>query len=310
MRGLRQSVVMMKCTVQNLEVPESLLGELTDSAPLLDIPPQLRKRLAEEGYLFLRGVLDPREVLAARREALERLVEVGEIRDPAIAGIATGESRRAEVPEGLGPFWKSVSEGPALRQVSHGAKLRSIMQTVFGEPPRPQDYIFLRIAPVGRATQLHYDHPFFARGSLRVHTVWIALGDVPVEEGPLTILEGSNRFTDLIEHARAIDYNSKASPRVAASVDPITLARERETRLLTANFKAGDLIVFGMHTMHGSLDNCSPIGRVRVSCDVRYQPAADAIDERYFGPNPGGTTGAGYAELNGAKPLTQEWHTR
>ena len=49
---------------------------------------------------------------------------------------------------------------------------------------------------------------------------------------------------------------------------------------------------------------------MRLSCDVRYQPVAEPIDPRYFGPNPGGTTGAGYGELNGAKPLTQAWHVR
>ena len=51
-------------------------------------------------------------------------------------------------------------------------------------------------------------------------------------------------------------------------------------------------------------------GRVRVSCDVRWQSAAMPLDLRYFGANPGGTTGAGYAELNGAKPLDQPWHVR
>jgi len=47
-----------------------------------------------------------------------------------------------------------------------------------------------------------------------------------------------------------------------------------------------------------------------VSCDVRWQPARLPMDERYAGPNPGGTTGAGYGELNGAKPLNVDWHVR
>ena len=68
--------------------------------------------------------------------------------------------------------------------------------------------------------------------------------------------------------------------------------------------------VFGMYTLHGSLENHSPINRVRLSCDVRWQPAGLPVDERYFGADPGGTTGAGYGELVGAKPLTQEWHVR
>ena len=34
------------------------------------------------------------------------------------------------------------------------------------------------------------------------------------------------------------------------------------------------------------------------------------LDDRYFGPDPKGTTGIGYAELNSAKPLTVPWHMR
>lgn len=249
------------------------------------------------------------EVLAARQEVFQRLVEVGEIRHPAVEGIATGESRRREVRD-LGAFWQSVSEGRALRHVSHGPALHRLMQTVFGEPARPHDYIFLRPGVVERSTRLHYDFPFFARGSNRIHTVWLALGDVPVEEGPLTVLEGSHRYADLIGSVRGIDYESKSSPTVQMLGDTLAFVEERRSRLLTADFQAGDLVVFSMFCMHGSLDNRSPIGRVRLSCDVRWQPAADPIDERYFGPSPRGTTGAGYGELNGAKPLTDPWHTR
>jgi len=65
-----------------------------------------------------------------------------------------------------------------------------------------------------------------------------------------------------------------------------------------------------MNLLHGSLDNQSPVGRTRLSCDVRWQPLADPVDTRYSGPNPPGTTGAGYGELNGAKPLDEPWHQR
>ena len=81
-------------------------------------------------------------------------------------------------------------------------------------------------------------------------------------------------------------------------------------RLLVSPFEAGDLVVFDMFTMHGSLDNHSPEGRVRLSCDVRWQPVSDPVDPRYKGEDPPGTTGAGYGELNGAKPLDVDWHIR
>ena len=89
-----------------------------------------------------------------------------------------------------------------------------------------------------------------------------------------------------------------------------SLHNERNTRLLTTDFTAGDIVVFGMFLLHGALDNVSTENRVRLSCDVRYQSAAAELDSRYFGTNPSGTTGIGYGELVGAKPLTENWHTR
>jgi Phytanoyl-CoA dioxygenase (PhyH) len=298
------------CLIQGRSIPPDLLGPLRESSFANIDTPLLRERLEEDGYLFLRGALNVDDVTAARRRVFERLAEVGEIREPVIDGIFTGTSRRREFAGDLGRFWQSVSEEPRLRVVSHGEQTRRIMSAVLGEPARPHDYLFLRPGVPGRATKLHYDYPFFARGSQRIDTVWTALGDVPVSDGPLVVVEGSHRFDDLIEPIRKIDYESSTSPRVQLTGDPIDFARERRTRLLTADFHAGDLIVFTMTTLHGSLDNHSPINRTRLSCDVRWQPAADPLDTRYQGPNPPGTTGAGYGELNGAKPLTEGWHER
>ncbi len=298
------------CLVQGRAVPGALIGEPRDSSGCVADSAELGHRLREEGYLLLRGVLDRDDVMAARVEVFKRLVGVGEIKTPAVAGIATGESRRAESVGDLGAFWKSVSEGRALRQVSHGERLNAVMAGIVGAPVRPQDYIFLRAGVVGRATGPHFDYPFFTRATGKVYTVWIPLGDVPVTDGPLVMVEGSNRFSDLHDGMRGFDVARDTSRKAQLATDFVSLAESRRCRLLTTDFRAGDICVFGMFTLHGSLDNHSPINRVRLSCDVRYQPAAEPLDERYFGPNPGGTTGAGYGELNGAKPLTQAWHVR
>jgi hypothetical protein len=266
--------------------------------------------MVADGYVFVRQAVEPALALAAREEALSRLVEVDEIAEPAREGIFTGRSRRKERVADLGAFWKSVSEGPALRRVTHGPEFRALLTRLLGEPSRPHDYLFLRVGTPGKATDLHYDLPFFGRGSQRVHTLWIALGEIALDQGPLMVLENSHRFEDLIAPIRRIDYDSTAAPRVAAREDAVTLARRRGTRLLTAHFQPGDAIVFGMTLMHGSLDHHAAENRVRLSCDIRFQPEADLVDPRYFGPDPTGTTGAGYGELNGAKPLTESWHVR
>jgi len=260
--------------------------------------------------VYLKNVLDKALVAAARQEVFDNLAAVGEVAEPASAGIATGTSRRDELIADRGKFWQSVCEGPRLRALSHGEALHGIMASLLGVPARPQDYMFLRAGPVGRATGLHFDYPFFTRAHDQVYTVWLPIGDVPVCDGPLIMVEGSHHFRDLIDPMIGFDVARDTTRKATLAQDALTLARERGTRLMTRNFEAGDVVIFGMYILHGSLENHSPLQRVRLSCDVRWQPADLPLDERYFGANPSGTTGVGYAELIGAKPLTQEWHVR
>lgn len=298
------------CRSQGRPLSADLLAPLRESDFETESDDLLRQRLHQDGYLLLRGVLDSDQVLAARTEVFERLAVVGEIAQPVSEARFTGASRRRETVDDLGRFWQSVSEGPALRTVSHGAKIQRVMDAVCGEASQAHDYLFLRPGVPGQATDLHYDYPFFARGSESIYTAWTPLGDVPVVEGPLMVVEGSNQFNDLIGAARQVDYASNETPQVQLSTAPDELARQRGVHLLTTDFRAGDVIVFSMTLLHGSLDNHSSQGRTRLSCDVRWQPARDPVDPRYQGPTPSGTTGVGYAELNGAKPLTESWHKR
>ena len=301
---------MSAARVNGREVPAGLIAPLRDSSSLRRDDAAVQERMREDGYVFLRSAVEPAAALEVWREVTARLAAVDEIEAPAADGIFSERSRRRELASDLGAFWKSISELPALRRVTHGPELRELLSRIMGEPATPHDYLFLRVATPGKATELHFDRPFFCRGSERVHTVWIALGEIPLDRGPLVVVEGSHRFDDLIEPMRRIDYDSKASPRVAAREDAITLAQTRGARLLTEHFQPGDAIVFSMTLMHGALDHYNPERRVRLSCDIRFQPEADERDPRYFGSNPGGTTGAGYGELNGAKPLTDSWHVR
>ena len=308
--GARLRLAPGECWTQGRPLPDERVGELRDSSAEAGDAAALARRLADDGYVFLRGALDVGEVRAARAEVLERLVEVGEIRPPAAEGIATGQSRRAESVGDLGAFWKSVSEGPALRRVTHGARLHALLARIAGAPVRAHDYLFLRAAPVGRDDRAPLRLPVLrARHRARLHELGAA-GRRSATDGPLVIVEGSHRFADLHDGVRGFDVVYDTSRKAQLATDFAEFAASRDCRLLTADFRAGDVCVFGMFTLHGSLDNHSAIGRVRLSCDVRYQPAAEPIDPRYFGPNPGGTTGAGYGELNGAKPLTQAWHVR
>ncbi len=298
-----------RCVSRGLAVPSELLGAMPDSAPLRDDPPALRRRLAEDGFLFLAGVLPRELVLSAREAVLRRLAAVGEVAMPIGAGRFTGTSRRRELAADLGQFWQSVSEEPRLRSLTHGPALRAAVETVLGEPSVAHDMLFLRAGVPGRATDLHYDCSFFARTTERTLTAWVPLGDVPVEQGPLMVVAGSNRFEDLIDGARHPESGT-AGRRAALEGDAASVARSRRARLLTRDFRAGDLVLLGMFICHGSLDHHAADNAIRLSFDLRFQPAAAPRDPRFFGPRPPGLTGRGYGELNGAKPLTEDWHQR
>ena len=300
----------MVVVAQGEKVAAERVGALLPSDASSDRMAGLNASMVENGYVYLREFLPRKEVLAAREAIFARLKVVGEIVGPAVDGIYSGRSRRHELVEDLGVFWKSVAEIWALRRLTHGPDLHRLMSSLLGRPARGQDFIFLRPANRGKYTSIHCDYGFFTRCTETVLTAWIALGDIPTTDGPLFIIEGSHRFEDIIEEQRGFDVARDTSRTAQMTVAPHRFALERDTRLLTTDFAAGDLVVFPMFTLHGSLDNVSAENRIRLSVDVRFQPSAEPIDPRYFGPNPTGTTGAGYGELTGAKPLTDEWHIR
>ena len=287
-------------------VPRARIGSLTASEPCSD---GLATRLSNDGYLLLRGAFSPALAAVARLEVLERLAAVDEIEQPVGHGVASGRSNRRDMHPDLSAFWRSVSTGKALRRATHGDDLRRLLSGVLGLSVVPHDYVFLRVAVGGRATTLHCDYPFFTRTTEKIWTTWLVLSEVSSAQGPIYLVEGSHRFSDHVASMRGFDLaRDQTGRRATIADDPLAFAAERNARLLTAEFAPGDLLLFGMHMIHGAFDHQA--AAVRVTCDVRWQDAEAARDPRYFGEDPGGSFGGGYGELNGAKPLTEDWHQR
>ena len=283
------------------DLPADMLAPLV---PATGDAATLRARLAADGYLYLPGLLPPEAVAAARAEVFTTLRTTGEIDGPDAAPVATGTSRRAEQHPDLGAFWRGVCEGPALRACVHHLALHALTADLFDAPSLPFDFVWLRAVTAGRASPFHFDHPYMNRGSDRLLTCWVPLGDVSLADGPIVLMEGSHRFDDLAARVRGRDVDREPGFSGSFTEDMIDLARSRHTRFLSADFRAGDVLVFGMFLLHGSLDNRAPGGKVRLSADVRFQPAADARDDRWFGDPPMAHGGRSYGGLNGAQPLT------
>src|SRR5437016_6084133 len=102
-----------------LDTRPEAFGELREGSGLLDDVEGLRGRMAEDGYLLLRGALDREVVLAARRELCEKLAAVGEIDTsrPVMEAIYSGKPARGEID--VQAFRKDLRTGPAMRALCH-----------------------------------------------------------------------------------------------------------------------------------------------------------------------------------------------
>eukprot|EP01052_Picozoa_sp_SAG31_P004221 SAG31_NODE_173_length_21354_cov_16.826112_14_plen_166_part_00 len=121
--------------------------------------------------------------------------------------------------------------------------------------------------------------------------------DVPISLGGLAVIEGSHRLPGFEKIRNTYcEYDTQRTGVVEdapaqdgwLSADPAELLRfDQAARWVTSDFYAGDVVVFPMKLLHGSVANRSQ-STLRLSCDVRYQPASHPHDERYsVGASPG-----------------------
>jgi hypothetical protein len=297
---------------QDLEPAAESLGELQRSDDIINDATALRARMATDGYLFLPGLLHRDEVLAAREEVLRRLAAEGIVDDtnhPLMDGVVLPKATNAFAPN-------LAKDNPPLMKVLYEGPMMAFYESFLGGPVRHFDYTWFRAKTPGThtATTPHYDVVYMGRGTKNLWTSWTPLGDVPFDNGGLIVLEGSHKLDELrrtygesdvdkfcenegdaariVAAARAEQRELTSDERSAIhwnstgqySTDAIATRTELGGRWLTAEYAAGDLLVFSMFTMHASADNQSD--RIRLSSDSRYQLASEPADERWIGDDP------------------------
>ena len=300
----------MEALINGVKVPSSLLGSLKETCLKNKSDEQLRNSLNNDGYLLLREVIDKNSITKARNDVFEKLNNVDELTDPFYEGISSGRSRRDELHKDRGDFWENVSNTKSLRKITNGNILQGVFSKIFGISSIGFDFIFLRAVSGGKFTHMHCDAGFFTRKTQKVLTCWLVFTDITIDKGPLFIIEGSHKFSDIKTKYNGFDVDIHKHMKATIDTDPITFAKQRNSKILTTQFRPGDALIFGMYTVHGTFENYANDKKIRLTCDIRFQPNNEIKDPRYFGPNPTGTTGAGYGELNSARPLNEDWHVR
>ena len=300
----------MVALIDGIKVPNSLLGNLNETNLDKANNSDLKSALEKDGYLFLRNIVDKKIIGNARHDIFKKLNEVDELSNPFNEGIASGRSIRDKLFNDRGQFWENISSTKSLRTVTNGKALENIFTRIFETPSIGFDFIFLRAVAGGKFTHMHCDAGFFTRKTQKILTCWLVFTEVTLDRGPLFIIEGSHKFWDIQEKYNGFDVDIHKNKKATIDIHPVEFAKKRNTKILTAEFKPGDALIFGMYTVHGTFENHAKDNKIRLTCDIRFQPKNEPKDPRYFGVKPGGTTGAGYGELNSARPLNEDWHIR
>ena len=311
--------VILRSRGQALSRDENSFGFLADSSAIRHDIPALRERFAADGYLYLRGFFPREAVLDVRREVTDRLAAGGylNLSFPAMDAVVADEGMKIVnansafrppantngKPDPIKSYRADqlTHENKPLNALLYSGALLEFYREFLGGPVRHFNYTWFRVVSPGFGTPPHCDLVYMGRGTRKLYSTWTPLGDVPLSIGGLMILENSHcnadRLGDYLN--RDVDEYCTNGPLAkeiesgkrlfewdgTLSQNPVELRENLGGRWLTAQeYRAGDILIFGMQTIHGSLDNQS--NTIRISSDSRYQLASEPIDPRYIGENP------------------------
>jgi ectoine hydroxylase-related dioxygenase (phytanoyl-CoA dioxygenase family) len=272
--------------------PEQL-GRLVSNSPNTPIN-QLRERLKEQGYLWLRGFFSREEIISARRRFFERMRPAGIVAEniDASEGIFSGHrDQTGHATKLLMEFVRTAAYESFCLQPRLWGFYEQLME---GDVYLHKRKIVRQSYPLDpKTTDAHYDLIYLRGGTDTVLSSWIPLGDVPLDMGGLTYLEGSDAFgrqieaefaaqrAELAPEERLSAYNKHMSLTGGIGKDLSALVSRYNSRWLVADYEAGDMVIHTSYMIHAATQNNSSEGRMRLSTDIRYQRIRDEIDARW-----------------------------
>jgi ectoine hydroxylase-related dioxygenase (phytanoyl-CoA dioxygenase family) len=239
-----------------------MIKPFTDSTAVMRDGKALAANLDRDGYLFLRGVLPRDEVIAVRRQLLEKAGRSGWANDDGIADLAKAcKDPELRYLETFRPMWRLE----ALHRLKHHPNVVGIFERIFGETVLVHPMFVLRnIFPQTESfdftTGSHQDKIHIGGGAS--YACWMPLGDCPASKGSLLMAAGS--------HKRGVlDFE------LAPGAGGIEVSEKFEDQWVGGDFAIGDVVIFSDTTVHKALPNLSR--ELRQSFDARYQRLSDPV---------------------------------
>lgn len=236
-----------------------------ESQDLLNQPDQLKKRLDDTGYLFIKGLLGSDELLELRQQFLEICQKHGWLAD----GSKLQEGRgRQDAYSGYFEFtdvYRDLQLLEKFHATPHHPKIRETLDAIFGCTVLPHARNIARITLPGsiKATTPSHQDYVFIQGSQDTYTVWFPLSDCPIELGGLAMAPCT--------HRHGIYPTKKAEGTGGLCTD----VNDDNLEWHASEFELGDVIIFHSLTIHKAFSNTTK-DLMRLSCDFRYQPLTDS----------------------------------
>lgn len=276
-----------------LSVEENRLGMLIASDPSASID-DLRQQFADQGYLWLKGLLNREHVLAFRERYFDALAHTGILKTESLSveGLYSyGDINQQKIRRAQSELVRSA----AYEAFCLSEDIWQFYERLLGDTVYLHKRKLVRHVPPQTtiATGAHYDLVYLRGGTDSVCSSWIPLGDIPIEMGGLVYLENSHHIgremeaefsrksTDLPRDEQISAYNKFMDKSGWLTKDLPSLADRTDSRWLMADYEAGDMVIHGAYTIHASTNNIDPHGRIRLSTDIRYQRLREEIDVRW-----------------------------
>jgi Phytanoyl-CoA dioxygenase (PhyH) len=226
--------------------------ELRDSKILLGDWEALRRLIADEGYVFMRALLDPAEVSAVGRRGLGHLQAAGwtERGSDPVTAAPRRPVRAVAMRDAFGDVgYGRILADPGFNAIPFTSPLADLMAQILGPAgfcyPLKLPRIVYPASLVSHqpGNTVHKDY----QSVQDMFTCWVPLGAVPQSLGGLAVRPGS-------QHTTAVRYR------------PL---RRLEAGWRSTDYEPGDVLVFHCLTTHAALPNRE--GRMRFSAEYRWQ---------------------------------------
>jgi ectoine hydroxylase-related dioxygenase (phytanoyl-CoA dioxygenase family) len=256
------------------------MKELVVSNDCLHDKQRLRQRMASDGYLFFRRLIDAQRLLDLRAQMMAVLQAAGWIKagtNPTL-GIATEGVQCTEGDLEYSDVYHQVYRLQSFHETGHCREIMETVEKIQGCPMLAQPQKVARLwfpNYTHHTTPTHQDFVHF-QGSYDNLTCWSPIGDCPRELGGLAVLKGSHKIATVLDHHFSLGAGS-------LHLDPAH-HNDLSDEWLTTDYEIGDTLIFPALTIHKALPNLTD-DRLRISLDNRYQRQTDPIAEHMLQPH-------------------------